>query len=143
MEVVGDAGPCGPGTWEIPAVLDLLCLHHLPDTCSFPLALLPAWLCPPFGPSPAQSSSLSPTIASSYFGPLHLSSPRSVALHECLQQHQPMQPVPQEQLLWCWQCCSSVPGSSRMKQQTNKLHHGHSSAPKGNDHWMLLHNPSE
>lgn len=96
MEVVGDAGTL----WNrhmrdsslTEAVLDLLCLHHLPDekeTCSVSLALLSPWLCPPFGPIPAHPSSLSPTIASSYFGPLHLSSPRSLVLHVWLQQPQP------------------------------------------------------
>lgn len=37
-------------------VLDLLRLHHLPDTCPVSLALLPPWLYPPFGPSPSQLS---------------------------------------------------------------------------------------
>lgn len=38
------------------AVLDLLCLHHVPDTCPVSLALLSPCLCPPFGPSPSQLS---------------------------------------------------------------------------------------
>lgn len=126
------------------AVLDLLCLHHLSDTCPVSLALLPPWLCPPIGPNPSQLS-LPPTIASSYFGPLHLYTPRSLLLHVWLQQHQRTQ---LGQLVL--QSSSAGAGSAgrlltRIQQDecTNKLHYQHSYAPKGNDHWMLLHNPAE
>lgn len=113
------------------AVLDLLCLHHLSDTRPVSLALLPPQLCPPFGPNPSQLS-LPPTIASSYFGPLHLYTPRSLVLHVWLQQHQPTQPG--QPVL---QSSSAGAGSAarllagiQQDECTNKLHYRHSYAQK-------------
>lgn len=94
---------------------------------------------------PAHPCSFCPTIASSYFGPLHLYAPRSRALHRCLGRHQlvqPGQPAPQSSSAHA--CCAGPPPCWDPPVCINKhiTLQTQSCAPKGSDHWMLLLNLS-
>lgn len=150
MEVIGDARPCGPGTWWILALLKQFwtCLHHLSDTCWVSLALLfllgfALPLVPLSQPIPAVPA-LSPLPLPPCTLDLFTSTPRGLCVAAAAPAHAARPAGAAEQLCWCWQCRSvSLLGSSRMNKQTNQLHYWHSYAPKGSDQWMLLHNPSE
>lgn len=103
MEVVGEAGPCGPGTWEIPALLRQFwtcctsIISQIP--AQFPqLSCLLGFALPLV---PAHPSSLSPTTASLYFGPL----PLKLSGCPCVAAAAPARTAgAAERLRWCWQC---------------------------------------